>query len=184
MEDFKRDLLELDSLQIIRKHIFNGQSKVLSGNQYYQLKEAICSHFHIEFNDIVLVGSGKLGFSIKPNRRYGEFNDNSDIDVAVVSTSLFQKVWKEAYIYKKKGAYWTKSDDFFRYLSEGWIRPDKLPSSNYFEFAGFWWKFFSDLTTSEKYGPYKIRGGLYYSWFFLEEYQRICVEQCALEVKK
>lgn len=183
MEEFKRDLKNLNSLQIVRKHVFNGASYILDNADYYQLKEDVCEHFDIEFNDVLVVGSGKLGFSIKPQRRYGKFNNDSDIDIAVVSTTLFHEIWKEAYLYQKSGSYWPKSEDFFKYLSEGWIRPDKLPPSKYFSFAHDWWGFFTNLTTSEKYGPYKIRGGLYQSWFFLQEYQKICVEQCITEVR-
>lgn len=182
MEEFKSDLKNLNSLQIVRKHVFNGTSHILDNSDYYQLKEAVCDHFDIEFNDVLIVGSGKLGFSIKPQRRYGAFNNDSDIDLAVVSTALFHKIWKEAYLYQKSGAYWPRSGEFFKYLSEGWIRPDKLPSSKYFAFTSEWWDFFNELTTSEKYGHYKIRGGLYQSWFFLQEYQKICVEQCMNEV--
>ncbi|CAA0081302.1 Uncharacterised protein [Zhongshania aliphaticivorans] len=183
MNEFKDDLRLLNSLQIVRKHIFNGACHLLDNANYYQLKEDICEYFDVEFNDVLVVGSGKLGFSIKPQRRYGAFNDESDIDIAVVSTELFQKIWKEAYLYQRSGAYWPKSADFFKYLSEGWIRPDKLPSSKYFSFTEDWWNFFNKLTISERYGPYKIRGGLYQSWFFLQEYQKICVEQCLTEVK-
>lgn len=181
INDFQNDLTALNSLQMVRKYVFNGASHVLSDPEYYELREEVCDHFDIEFNDVLLVGSGKLGFSIKPDRRYGEFNDDSDIDIAVVSTPLFQKVWKEAYLYKKSGAYWPKCNQFFNFLSEGWMRPDKLPSSKYFEFTGKWWNFFNHLTSTEKYGPYKIRAGLYHSWFFLQEYQKICIEECISE---
>ena len=64
----------------------------------------------------------------------------------------------------------------------GWIRPDKLPPEDRFAESRQWWNFFNKLTAAETYGPYKIRAGLYYSWFFLEGFQRICVDQCkALE---
>lgn len=184
MEDFKSDLTKLNSLQIVRKHVFNGQSKILSDATVYELKEEISSFLDVDFNDVQLVGSGKMGFSIKPSRRYGCFNDNSDLDIAIVSPFLFQKVWKEAFSYKKSGAYWPSSDSFFKFLSSGWVRPDKLPSSTHFAFTGRWWDFFNELTKSTKYGSYKIRAGLYQSWFFLEEYQKICVEQCMEEVEK
>jgi hypothetical protein len=87
----------------------------------------------------------------------------------------------EAYIYKKSGAYWPKSSSFFSYLSEGWIRPDKLPNSPLFSFTKEWWDFFNELTSSRMFGPYKIRAGLYHSMFFFEEYQKICIEQCIEE---
>lgn len=53
-------------------------------------------------------------------------------------------------MFKKSAAYWPKANSFFRYLSEGWIRPDKLPSSNYFEFSKQWCDFFNRLTATEK----------------------------------
>lgn len=179
---FKEDLKGLSSRQIIRKHILGANSRVLSDDQHYRLREQVCEHFAIEFNSVIMVGSGKLGFSIKPEKRFVPFSDDSDIDIAVVSASLFEKVWSEAYLYKKGGAYWPRSHSFFKYLSEGWIRPDKLPPNHQFEFASKWWDFFSGLAASRDYGPYKIRAGLYHSMFFLEEYQKICIEQCKDEM--
>ncbi|MFG0322125.1 hypothetical protein ACF8EF_07260 [Pseudomonas sp. zjy_15] len=178
IDDFKKDLSNLSSLQIVRKYIFAAESHILTTDQHYQLKERVCEHFNVEYNDVIMVGSGKLGFSIKPNRRFEAFGDESDIDIAVVSTRLFEKVWTEAYAFKKGGAYWPKSSEFFRYLSEGWIRPDKLPRNKYFEFTSHWWDFFNGLTSSGNYGPYPIKAGLYHSNYFLQEYQKICVEQC------
>lgn len=178
LDEFKADLSNLTAIQIVRKHILTGGCYALSDDLHYQLKERVCDHFKIEFNNVVLVGSGKLGFSIKSEKRFQTFGDDSDIDIAVISSDLFTKVWEEAYLYKKSGAYWPKCPVFFKYLSEGWIRPDKLPSSNYFEFSKKWWDFFNDLSASRKFGPYKIRAGLYHSLFFLQEYQMVCVTQC------
>lgn len=182
LEQFKEDLSKLTSTQLIRKYIYNGSCNVLTDDRHFQLKEQICEHFRVEFNDVILVGSAKLGFSIKPTKRYTPFGDESDIDVAVISTPLFQKIWEEAFLYKKSGADWQSASSFFKYLSQGWIRPDKLPSSDLFTFSKTWWDFFNTLTASRKYGPFKIRAGLYHSAFFLQEYQKICIEQCIEEV--
>lgn len=178
IDEFKQDLAKLSSVQILRKYILGAESQVLSAVQHYQLREQVCEHFQVGYNEIIMVGSGKLGFSIKPARRFKLFNDKSDIDIAVVSPKLFENVWKEAYLFKKGGAYWPDAGEFFRYLSEGWIRPDKLPRNEYFQFTSTWWDFFNALTRSGQYGPYKIRAGLYHSSFFFEEYQKICIEQC------
>lgn len=178
IEEFKQDLIDLTSLQIIRKYILGAESQILNPDQHYRLKEQVCEHFGVEFNDVIMVGSGKLGFSIKPSRRFQSFHDESDIDIAVVSSKLFEKIWTEAYLFKKGGADWPKAASFFKYLSEGWIRPDKLPRNEYFEFTSKWWDFFNSLTSSGNYGPYAIRAGLYHSNFFLQEYQKICIDQC------
>lgn len=183
IEEFKSDLLILSDEQIVRKHILNGSCHALNDDMHFKLKERICDHFNIEFNEVILVGSGKLGFSIKPNKRYHPFGDESDIDVAVVSTDLFTKIWQDAYSFKKSGVYWPKCDDFFQYLSEGWIRPDKLPTSEYFKFTEYWWGFFNGMTASKDFGPYKIRAGLYHSIYFMQEYQKICISQCIEEIK-
>lgn len=182
LEAFKTDLSSLSSIQMIRKYILNGSCHILNDDQHFRLKEQICEHFRVEYNSVILVGSGKLGFSIKADKRFLPFGEDSDIDVAVVSTELFQKVWEEVYLYKKSGAYWPNSGTFFRYLSEGWIRPDKLPSSDYFAFTATWWNFFNDITASKRYGAFKVRAGLYHSMFFLQEYQKICIEQCIEEL--
>jgi hypothetical protein len=181
IENFKADLNFLTSLQLFRKYILGSTCHILNSQQDLELREKVSTTFDIGFQDVIIVGSGKLGFSIKPNKRYISFCDESDIDIAIVSTKLFEKVWKETYLYNKSGADWPESNKFFTYLSKGWIRPDKLPRSKYFTFTDQWWDFFNGLTLSKKYGPYKIRAGLYYSSFFLEEYQMICIEQCIEE---
>lgn len=178
LDDFKADLALLSSDQLIRKYILNGHCHVLNADEHFRLKDKITSHFSVEFTDVTIVGSAKLGFSIKANKRYQAFGESSDIDVAIVSTDLFNKIWTEAYLYKKSGAYWPKSESFFQYLSDGWIRPDKLPISSYFTFTAKWWDFFNDLTTNKEFGPYKIRAGLYHSNFFFQEYQKINFDQC------
>lgn len=181
LEEFKVDLKTHTEIQIIRKYILDGDCHALSRDQVLNLKESVSSHFRINYQDVILVGSGKLGFSIKSEKRYQPFGDESDIDLAVVSAELFTKVWEETHLFKKSGADWPKCNIFFKYLSEGWIRPDKLPTSTYFEFTKSWWEFFNNLTASKIFGPYKIRAGLYHSLFFLQEYQKICITQCIEE---
>lgn len=175
---FKNDIKTYPSDLIVRSHILSGDTHVLESVKYVQLREDVGAHFRIDSFQVFMVGSGKMGFSIKPTRRYGEFNNESDIDLAIISPDLFQRVWEIAYKYKISGAYWPKQDAFFEYLISGWIRPDKFPNSEIDPFFDNWWNFFNTLTRSRKYGHYKIRAGLYQSRFFLEQYQKICIEQC------
>lgn len=60
----------------------------------------------------------------------------------------------------------------------GWIRPDKLPPSSMFPAAEHWWEFFRKITETGRFGPYKVRGALYKSLYFLESYQQKCVDYC------
>ena len=178
LTEFKTDLTLLNSNQLIRKYIHDGPCHVLDHDLHFRLKDKICRHFSVQFTDVALVGSAKLGFSIKSTKRYQAFGEASDIDIAIISTELFNTIWKQAYLYKRNGAFWPKASSFFGYLSDGWIRPDMLPISSYFTFTTEWWDFFTELTASKEFGPYKIRAGLYHSHFFFEEYQKINFEQC------
>ena len=134
--------------------------------------------FGIHPKEVVVVGSGKLGFSIKGDKRYQHFGDESDIDIAIVSGVLFDQIWSEVFRYRVGGAFWPEERDFKNYLFRGWLRPDKLPPDDSFEYGRKWWRFLRQLETDGLYGPYKIRAGIYKSWHFLESYQTANVRGC------
>lgn len=182
VEEFKADLARLSSEQVFRRHLLTGSCDKISDEKVYLLRELISKQFNVDFVDVVIVGSSNLGFSIKPSKRYVGFGDDSDIDVAIVSSTLFENVWKEVFLYSQSGADWPKRAQFFRYHCRGWVRPDKMPNSRIFSFSNFWWDFFKDLHLRENISPYKIKAGLYFSHFFLESYQTISIDQCKLEL--
>jgi len=151
----------------------------LDDDTTHKARAQISGKFMVEYANVVIVGSSNLGFSIKPQKRYVAFGDDSDVDVAIICPILFEKVWHEVYLYEKSGALWPTKNEFRKYLSKGWIRPDKLPNSPVFEFSNEWWEFFRGLNIQGC--PYKISCGIYHSHFFLREYQKICIEQCMME---
>lgn len=175
---FKKDLNRFSSIQIVRKHIISGDCFILSQDKYFDLRSEVAEHFGLRPNEVFVVGSAKLGFSVAPKNRYREFSDESDIDIAMVSSMLFEQFWQEVFDYKYEGSYWPEYDQFLRYLFRGWIRPDMLPRSSMFQLREKWWNFFQSITRSGRYGDYKIRGGLYRSYFFLENYQKIRIQEC------
>lgn len=60
---------------------------------------------------------------------------------------------------------------FKHYHFQGWIRPDKLPSSAEYETCRNWWGFFNALSREESFFRLKIRAGLYFDDYFLRHYQ-------------
>ena len=116
--------------RIVNSKIFHGGCYALNEEQHFTLKERIAAQFSLSAHqDIFLVGSAKLGYSIAPRKRYRPFSDTSDIDIAIVSHDLYQRVWHEAHTYADSGADWLKKEKFQEYISWGWIRPDMLPRS-------------------------------------------------------
>jgi hypothetical protein len=158
--------------------VIYGSCHVLTDAAYFDLRSEVANKFHIHPNEVLVVGSSKLGFSIAPTKRYRHFADSSDIDVVIVSRGLFDRMWKAVHTFWDQGGYWEGSREFKDYLFRGWIRPDKLPSAKSFSLANDWWEFFNALSSTGKYSMYKIRGALYMDWYFLEAYQLRGVSAC------
>ena len=175
---FKNDLSQIKPLHAVRKHIIGGNCAIISDNSYFELRQEVSERFDVHTNEVLVVGSSKLGFSIAPRKRYRHFSETSDIDVVVVSDVLFDTAWKRVHQYWLDGGYWENAGEFKKYLFRGWIRPDKLPDEVTFDFALEWWEFFNSLTSSGKYSAYKIAGALYKNWYFLESYQLKGVCEC------
>jgi hypothetical protein len=176
---FQEDIRSRDPLTVVQRHITGGSTVALTEDQHHQLRARVAENFEgLHPNDVIVVGSAKLGFSIAPGQRYRPFGDQSDIDIAIVSRDLFEAIWRAAFDYATTGGYWEARARFEHYLSRGWIRPDKLPP---IPVAQEWWEFFRVLTNSKAFGPYRIRAGVFHSWHFLETYHVQTVEQCAAE---
>jgi hypothetical protein len=176
---FKTDLQSMSVQEVVRRHITFGNCYALNDDQHYNLKHRISEHFSIHTTQVVVVGSGKLGFSIVNSKRYRPFHDASDIDVAIVSSAQFDELWKQVYDFRYLSAgVWPKEELFKKYLFRGWIRPDALPPTASFPTALEWWDLFRELTHSGDCGQYKLAAGLYKSWHFLEQYHMSSVRAC------
>ena len=175
---FKHDLKRLNPLQMVRRHIVHGACMMIPDDTYYELRECVAEQFETHPNQVLVVGSGKLGFSVAPHKRYRHFCDTSDIDVVISSERFFYKIWKYLYNYKENGGYWERFFDFNQYLFQGWIRPDKLPPDHKCSFAKEWWEFFNKITSSGLYSKYKVSGAIYFNWEFLESYHTRAINNC------
>lgn len=182
VEAFKVDLITYSTSELVQKKLIFGDCQVLDSEKYFFLRLKIAKQFKVHPNEVLVVGSAKLGFSIAPKKKYRHFGDSSDIDVVIVSDTLFSSVWASVYSFWRDKVIWEAEADFKKYLFRGWIRPDKLPPSTKFNFSKDWWEFFRGITASGEFGPYKISGALYKSWDFLESYQHFAVQYCKDEL--
>lgn len=179
---FKLDLSLYSISEIVQKRIIFGNCFMLNNEQYFLLRLMVAKKFEVHPNEVLIVGSAKLGFSIAPRKQFRSFGDTSDIDVVIVSEKLFNSVWEGVYGFWKDKILWDAENDFKNYLFRGWIRPDKLPPSHKFDFSKKWWEFFREITSTGKFGPYKISGAVYKNWNFLESYQHFAVQICKDEL--
>ena len=179
LQRFKQALVKLPAADVVWKHVLQGDCYILDEDSHYELQSRISQQFNIDPDRVRVVGSGKLGFSIVADKRYRPFARTSDIDVAIISDVLFDRIWLDVVAYDAKALSWPERKRKFRkYLFNGWIRPDALPDSEHFPTTREWWKFFKELSGALRGGQFRINGGLYRTVEFLQRYQLRSVAEC------
>lgn len=195
--DLRNESLSFE--QLFQKHIVDIQSFYFNTilqdtGKEYEIRELIANSLGVHINEVVIVGSAKLGFSLNPNKLYNEFDakfnrtsvirDKSDLDIAVISPDLFKELniriydftnsfkvkWKENEYYngdKINGFEVPINYKFFEYHTKGWFRPDFKPSG--FEFC------INNTFEGLKKQIIDITGrrlglGIYKNWFFFKNY--------------
>jgi predicted nucleotidyltransferase len=180
VNEFKNDLQSMDTVSLIRKHITTGPSAVLTATEYYDLRNEVADHFGLHPSQVVVIGSCRTGFSLKPRQLYQACQDGSDVDLAVVSREKFEAYWDLVFEHWRARRYWP-TKRYRRFLVElfrGWMWPRRLPPSRNFR-AAFEWVEFEDRLTRERFrGIRSVEARLYRSWASLEAYQAIHVMDC------
>ena len=159
---------------VVQRHIVHASPFVFDGDERlaFSLKFEISKYFGVNPDDVKMVGSAKLGFSIAPDQLWKPFDDESDIDMVIVSPEVFDRFWKQLYNFNINLTVRTKDEQikykkFLKYFFKGWIRPDFFPFD--YPQREQWEAFFNSIS----YGQYrnrKITGALYRDMEFFEGY--------------
>ncbi|MGY3896604.1 hypothetical protein [Aeromonas enterica] len=184
LDDFNSELgrkTEEDAmLDFCRKHVLHGTPYVFNmrDEDFYEFRKKIANKFNIPFHEVYITGSAKLGFSPFKNKI---FDYDSDIDVALVSPTLFDTLMKDIAKYQmmirqNRRVVQEKELDtyhsFLEYVALGWIRPDKLPIS--FQMRAIkddWFDFFRSISNGKsEVGNYPVNAGVFKSHQHLEDY--------------
>lgn len=184
MHEFMKGLAEADTeenfLDFCRRTSLHGTPFVFSGKEddYYSFRKRIAKKFEINFHEIFITGSGKLGFSPRKNKL---FDYESDIDVAIISSTLYDKIWSYIHGYQMElrenrravsVIELAKYHKFLEYGAIGWMRPDLLPTSfRIKEIKEDWFDFFDSISYGKsEVGNYKVTAGAFKSYVHLEKY--------------
>lgn len=163
-----------------RRTVLHGTPVVFTGreDEFYEFRKRIATKFDIIFHEIYITGSAKLGFSPHKEKIFGY---DSDIDVAIVSETLFNNFLERIRQYQMelRRSRTTvsvnelqKYHKFLEYLVMGWIRPDLLPLNFHVKtLKDDWFQFFSSISNGKsEVGNYKVTAGVFKSYTHLEEY--------------
>ena len=99
-EEYKEDIQKLSVESIYNKYIISGDIWYFRNKygynwfeEYDRFKMFISNKLGVHYNDIAVAGSAKLGFSLNPKKNFRAFNDESDIDIIVISQKYFYLFW-------------------------------------------------------------------------------------------
>ena len=141
-------------------------------------RHEITSQLPVANADIQVIGSARLGFSMKPHANLKPFNSNSDIDVVIVNADLFDWLWY-ALLEVAYPTEWMKVN-YGGWLShrknelyKGWLTPLNITldatifgtkAKPILEFNSKW---FNALKQASRHPPRRhenVTGRLYRSW--------------------
>lgn len=184
----KKELLQLVSeshtydecLRIVRKYIIHGIPYVFKDREddYFEFRDLIANHYNMNFHEVLILGSAKLGYSYHKD---SVFSPNSDIDVALVNQNLFEQFCKDIcdYQYEKSKSLFTTTkieEDqycrFLKYIVRGWMRPDLLPQRvKLLAIKNEWFDFYKSISYGKSsVGNFIVTGGVFKNYYYLERY--------------
>ena len=97
LSTFKAAVAEHDDQTILDRFYYNQPAVMLAANKEPLLRRKIAQKFGISMRDVIVTGSAKLGFTTvaKQGRPiFSPFGDRSDIDIAIVATTLLEALAK------------------------------------------------------------------------------------------
>ncbi len=192
LDEIKQDLRTQTEKQFYTKHIVRSENwyfneymnkssdEVIKISDDYRI--IISDSMNVSFNSVMMVGSGKLGYSLSPPEKGEEtklfmpFNDDekirkiSDIDIAIISSDIFHHYWD---LFRK--SYKLKYESTYVHVYRGLYR-GYIDERNIIEVEGCrkQWNETARISKkrlhSELYFKHDINFRIYRSWEDFEEY--------------
>lgn len=152
-------------------HFFNMKFNSNANEKYESFILYMSRKFEINVKNIILTGSSRYGYSLNPNKDFRDFNEESDIDIVIISNKEFNIFWDILYENYMLGE---RSDEFKSAMHHTFKRfidinySDKILYSKYYTV----WKertegYKKDLQLDYDF-PDKISYRIYRNW---EDYQ-------------
>jgi hypothetical protein len=142
---------------------------------YDTLRGTLSTALHLISDNITVIGSGRIGFSLSPEKYGVPFSSQSDLDVVVVSPELFDRAWldlltlgRKYFGLQKTVQTWIdthKENNIFW----GFILPDRLPGVVSLSLS--WFRAFKGLGRSPSLAGRDVNGRLYRTWDHVHVHQ-------------
>lgn len=89
-------IINRDPYDFVSYYIFEPVPFAFSSDleRWVSWKTTLAKALEVDPYDIVLTGSGAVGYSLNPNKGFSAFSDSSDIDCGVISSYHFDLAWR------------------------------------------------------------------------------------------
>jgi hypothetical protein len=189
VEEFKQYLLLGEKDHLLDEVLLTPEAAHVSPGNISFLRRALSQSFSLSDDvpvDVWIVGSAKLGFATREKvkngvilPRYRPFSGDSDVDVAVISNTIFGTIWHELAEHAHRATRLPWNSAFLGdYLVCGWLRPDHFPNQVRLRHCDAWWDLFRRLSRERCFGPRRVRGGLFADISHLRRYLKRSIEEC------
>lgn len=195
LDNFKSDLTSQPLDWVADNYIFEGTPFVFKDQP--ESTRVLIDHLSAELglmaNNLRIIGSAKIGFSLDPNNFPRDFTDRSDIDVLVVDEQLFDTIWmivlKWHYPRRIAGLFgddhqWMRKRR--KDLYWGWLHPDKIRYEGLSlpevlrplrDISTKWFNAFHSLSLYSELSGRNVSGRLYRSWDHARSYHCDTLQQ-------
>lgn len=171
---------------MVNYYLLEGVPVFFANNweRYCNFKQEIAQAFSVHPKTVMLVGSGRWGFSTSPGKFPQSFDkgkERSDLDVVVADPALFDLAWRELCEHEMteapKGPALGNLSRRRNMLYEGRLDPTIFPLQ--MKLRQEWEKLFTELSEKSWDGaePRKIGAWVFRDWRFVQRYYRKSFQQ-------
>jgi hypothetical protein len=175
---------------IVEDYLFQGVPFAFESepSAYELLRSGLSEQLRIDSEDITVIGSGRIGFSLDPNKFGSPYSSASDIDTVVVSSELFDKAWIEMCSVGRRllGIQSQVKQSLAEHRTNnvfyGYVLPDRLPGI--VDISQHWFRTFKGLVRVRELSLFDIKGRLYRTWDHVRIHQLYSLNGIANRLKQ
>lgn len=176
-EEFANLLDSQDHHKIIEDLLTSGVPFAFekSPADYETLLTTLGTALSIGKESMTVVGSGRIGFSLSPEKYGVPFSPQSDLDIVVVSPDLFDRAWFD--LLRLGGKYFGLEKTVKSWVDThkennvfwGFILPNRLPGAVKLSYR--WFRTFRGLGRNPSLAGRAVNGRLYRTWDHVHVHQ-------------
>ncbi len=202
-DKFSNMVLTMPLDRVVREVLFAGTPFVFkdSPQTMDEIATLLAEALSVKKENIVIIGSAKMGFSLDPENYPRAFRPDSDIDIIVVDDKLFDAIWHSLLVWHYFRDQMGTNGDERRWIGArqktiywGWMEPrdfviERGICSTYLlksmrDLRTNWFNAFQNLSRHQALARWDVSGRLYRTWDHAVHYHVDGLEKIKVKLVK